>query len=183
MRNYNCYIYTKNGKDLERNSNTACFAGIKFYAPETTVYISQFRQPETEQYIDLIVTIINKITPCQIIKINNEEYIEFKLLNTYDQSLILLNFIRNLWNKISKDFYEKNEKKFYNIEFFEILKNYKKYREPLKRLTYANKKACEIFKLGYTGHSNVFEHSTLKIKTTKELLNFKGLYIKNFLQK
>lgn len=173
MRYYNCYISTMQEAVLVRNTNTACFAGLKQYfyierKDQETIYISNFKEKETEIYVDLIVEVMNKITPCEVVKIEDVEYIKFKLLDGYDRSLVLLNFIRNLWYGIG-DYYAKNKSQ-YNIKFFEVLKTSKKYKEPLKRLTYANIEACKYVNVRSMGHSNTHVYSTLKIKNTKQLL-------------
>ena len=180
MRSYDCHLYKKQTGTLIKNNNTACFAGLRGHQKGTIIYISHFKQKDTEQYIELLINVINKITPCQIVIINTIEYIEIKLLNTYSQSLIILNFIRNLWNKINTDYYKKSEN-YYNLEFFKILEKSKKYKEPLKRLTYANIESCKLFNLLAKGHSNTYNYKSLKIKTTEELLAYKGNFSENFL--
>lgn len=203
MRGYNAYHGTFLDNNYIPNGNQACWAGIgSFYKygynkglkketnEENTIYIIKFRSKETEQYIPLLIKYINKITPCSLETINNVEYLKFQLLNTYDQSLILLNFIRNLWYSpdVTYDYYDykkqfEKDKKFYFHYFFENLKK-SKYREAFKRLTYANKKASELINsFSGSGHSNLGNHQKLKIKTIKELLEYQGNSVYEFLIK
>lgn len=137
------------------------------------IYIEQFTFPKTSHNIPLLLSLINKITPCEIVKINDVEYIRYKLIKTYDQNLILLNFIRNLWNA---------EIKGYNELFFMYLKEGSSYQDPLEILTDANKKACVNICTKYSpGHSNIHLANELKIKNTKQLLGYKGLTTEKFL--
>ncbi len=120
MRGYNAYHGTFMNNNYIPNGNQACWAGIgSFYKyfglihktnEENTIYINNFRLKETKKYIPLLIKYINKITPCSLETINNVEYIKFQLLGTYDQSLILLNFIRNLWYSpdVTYDYYNGN---------------------------------------------------------------------------
>lgn len=200
MRGYNAYHGTFMNNNYIPNGNQACWAGIgSFYKyfglihktnEENTIYINNFRLKETKKYIPLLIKYINKITPCSLETINNVEYIKFQLLGTYDQSLILLNFIRNLWYSpdVTYDYYNGKkefgtDKKFYFNYFFENLKK-SKYREAFKRLTYANKRASELIKCySSLGHSNLGNGEKLKVKTIPELLEYKGDNISNFLIK
>lgn len=137
---------------------------------EKTIYIDNFTELETIEYQDLIVSIINEITECQFHQRLFKRYIKFRLLETYDQSLVLLNFIRNLW-------YE--PKIGYSKIFFEKLK-IAEHKDPLQRLTWANKEACHET-IYPPGHSNYFPRSMLAIKTKEDLFNFKDNRISVFL--
>lgn len=181
MRDYGCELFhtasnAENGKYVP-NYNTACFRGLatlrfrQDVLEKDIVYIDQYTYPLTEKYIPLIISLVNKITPCSIV----DGYIRVQLLSTYDQSLIVLNFIRNLWNQ---PWSFKN----YNEEFFRALAKGRR-KDPIARLTAANKVACTNVKATYIGHSNCFAGNTLKIKTTEELLKFKGTEIQTFLTK
>ncbi len=172
MRDYECYF----GKTIESIEAEACWATLSHnpysHADVTKIYISKFVQPETKNYISLIVSTVNQITPCQIVEKGGSEYIEYTLLKRYNNDLILLNFIRNLWSEPFID-YSKN--------FFTFLSK-SRYKDPLKRLTDANMKACEIAKVFYApGHSNVHEASRLKIKTVEQLKKYTGNSTRGFL--
>lgn len=195
MRGCECYVHHLEKKIPIQNGNTYCFAGARQYyenyssencrlqGDKKYIYITQFREPETEAYIPLVLGLINEITPCKLKVINNIEYIQFKLLKTYDQSLILLNFIRNLWGAVRADIYNLKSE-IYNIHFFKILKSSTEYKDPLQRLTNANLKACELLKIERSaGHSNVHSFKNLKIKTTADLLKYKGTNTLQFLTK
>lgn len=192
MRGYGCDIYHLEKKIPTKNTNSACFAGVQYYYQNINtencklqgnkkyIYIANFREKETEKYIPFIIDIINKITRCKIVKLGNVEYIQFKLLETYDQSLILLNFIRNLWSPVYKDFYKKT--KYYNIDFFETLEKSKEYKDPLEKLTFANLEAAKLHDIvNSPGHSNVHSYKTLKVKSTENLLKYKGISTVKFL--
>lgn len=185
---FSCYLYWRTEKGAyDMNSNNACWAGIRYYYDSKDggyysdkkqdvefIYIKDFERVETLPYLDLLISIINEITPCEIMEANKTKYIKFKLLKTYNQSLVLLNFIRNLWY-CPKPYYGKTEPGFgYTVTFFETLKASKK-EDPLERLTEANNAACKEIKSSSSfGHSNVHPYGSLKVKKTKDLLAFKG---------
>lgn len=196
MRGFSCTYYYKNGSKFEQEGNQSCWAGINSisYAGEfkkslfkeelrkdkyltfpdiikeiDTIYIDVYTYPETKKYIPLLISLINEITPCSIV----DKYICFKLLSTYDQSLILLNFIRNLWYQPFIG---------YTDTFFTILSTDTKYKDPLERLTHANSIGCSKAKNGYgMGHSNVHIGVNLIVKNTKQLLEYKGGSTRTFL--
>jgi len=148
--------------------NTACWSGVNTLGlNKIDIFIYDFDEPTTNQYQDLLVRIINEITPCEIVTINNKIYIKFRTLEAYENSLVLLHFIRNLW-------YEPGTHTGYSLKFFryleEIDKECKK-KDPLVKLTEANKKACDKIKWVYStpGHSPI---TNVKCsRTMKELLN------------
>lgn len=188
MDSYRCYVYDMIQGELVNNGNQACYAGIaKKYLEfsniteeEKYIYIKFFKKNETNKYILLLIKLINEITPCEIIEIEKTEYIKFCLLKTYDQSLILLNFIRNLWYSPS-DYYSSSDKKPYFISFFEYLQK-EKDEDPLVKLTSANKKACTDYNYkGQLGHSNCMKGSMLKIKTVTNLKKFRNASTEMFL--
>jgi hypothetical protein len=196
MRGFSCtYYYLFKGKYI-KEGNEACWAGLNshYYCdfkkelmkqdkltnlsyPNLlkyidTIYISHYKFTETEKYRPLLISIINEITPCY----EEKDRIVFKLLETYDQSLILLNFIRNLWSA------PHNVPKYIEV-FFTTLKTSKAYTDPLERLTYANKVACEANKIEYPpGHSNIHPGSTLVVKNKESLLAYKGCTTQGFLK-
>lgn len=171
---------------LKENTNTSCFAGIMNIPKENYIYIKDFECEETQKYIPLIIELINKITPCSIVTINRIKYIKFKLLETYDQSLILLNFLRLLWYD-PKEVYGKSS---FSLSFFRYLSK-SRYKDPFKRLTKANKIANEeqSYRYHIKGHSNCFgrnafgESYKFLILETKDLLNFKGIALVEFFNK
>lgn len=198
MRNYSCFTYHKSDKGYIRNSNVACWLGIKSYDKGTTIYLSDFDEPETERYQDLLIKIIDQITPCRIIKREEKIFhteitydyernrrathmvlqpnpkidrlIKFKLLGSYAQSLVLLNFIRNLW-------YSRPHT--YSANFFKALVTIVE-TDPLRRLCRANQRACSTDKHLYGGdHCNVY--AGLQIKSAKELLKYQGTSVREFL--
>lgn len=190
MRGFQCEYFVKDEKgDLTKeykntlNGNittihSACWASTRNLPAGTFIYIENFQTEKTKSEIDRLVNVINEITPCKVVVIKKKEYIEFKLLETYDQSLILLNFIRNLWHTPGGNVYNsakrKTELQFpdYTETFFSTFKK-SRYKDPLKRLTKANVEACPE-KAQSVGHSNVHAKERLKIKSTKDLLSFTG---------
>lgn len=162
MRTYACYLYTMKNDKLTDTTSTACFACVSHHLGKD-LYIDRYTEDETKDYIDLIVKTINGVTLCELVTINNKDYIRIELLNGYNQNLILLNFIRNLWHEPFAG---------YSLNFFKALEK-EQDKDALVRLTTANKKALEIkeYNNNYSpGHSNVHKASSLKIKTKEDLL-------------
>jgi len=161
---------------------------------EVYVLIDHTKGLVSEDSLNKLIELVNEITHCKIIKktISIEEIshddiyfksyldkelllLKFDLLKTYDQNLILLNFIRNYWYS-PKDDYSKN--------FFELLNNkeFCKFRDPLKILTNANKEACRLNNVMHShGHSNTQPHNLLKVKTKQQLLDYAGFSTRSFL--
>lgn len=161
---------------------------------EVYILIDHTKGLVSEDSLNKVIELVNEITPCKIIKktISIEEIshddayfkhyldkelllLKFDLLKTYDQNLILLNFIRNYWYS-PKDDYSKN--------FFELLNNkeFCKFRDPLKILTNANKEACRLNNVRQSyGHSNTQPHNRLKVKTKQQLLDYTGISTASFL--
>ncbi len=134
------------------------------------IYISNYDEPETRKYQPLLVNTVNEITPCEFVEVKDKKYIQFKLLETYDQSLVLLNFVRNLWHSPPIP----QAKVPYHKVFFETLEK-SEHQDPLEKLTYANKEACpDNLLYGAIGHSNVFNKKMLKLKKKDDLLKYKG---------
>lgn len=182
MRIYTCFHYymDKDG-NLKQNGNNACWAGImSYYGKYSTeeykairdIYIDQYTEEETKDYIELMVKVVNRITPCDIVEIKGRNYIHFRLLETYDQSLVLLNFIRNLWHEPIAG---------YSKAFFEDLKK-SRFKDALAKITTANKRACKKVGGGrYYGHSNVYAEGILLVKQTSDLLAYQGNSTMRFL--
>ena len=142
--------------------NRACWGGVQS-GYQKDVYISNYDREETAKHQQFLIALINEITPCEIVNRNGNNYIKFRLLQNYNQSLVLLNFIRNLWHDPVAG-YQKN--------FFKFLKSVKHYKDPLSKMTWANKKAVAASKrkiLYGLGHSNVHPADRLLVKKTEEL--------------
>lgn len=217
MRNYGAYFAVRLNDELHHYPDwVACWSALSrdLYWPRggdvrkhllsEDIYIWKFEEEETKKYQDLLVSIINEITPCNFVELDikfNQTYskniwgvagiddsynvkmlelinqnhpkrfIKFRLLDTYDKSLILLNFIRNLWNEPVTG---------YSVHFFKFLAKCKE-KDPLAKLTWANKEACAKTPSTYSyGHSNAHKADTLVIKSKKDLLEWQqsnfGLY-------
>jgi len=202
MRNYSCHVFFRNWGRLAEANHHACWSMLKECAKKA-VYIANFDDPSTARHQSTLIGLINEITPCEIVVINpkpdnrgpfmkwlagkirkeNDEgykntsgrYIKFKMLNTYGKSLVLLSFIRNLWYEPVAG---------YTKAFFSLLET-AKYADPLKQLTWANKEAVKNIPsvLYGLGHSNVHPYKSLKIKSSKSLLVYKGNDSGEFLTK
>jgi hypothetical protein len=148
--------------------------------------IANFDCEETRPYQDLLVGIVNEITPCEFYEaeakglmkklvaavknavVAKTRYIKYKLLESYDQNVALLNFVRNLWH-------EPPGYQGYSVRFFKFLaESHNHYKDPFQRLTWANKEACPSGIRYSPGHSNVHNKGNLKIKTVEDLMNFNG---------
>lgn len=201
------YLYSKSPLDfiksnldgLKSNRTTRDGLFMNYIRPfevfdEVYILIDHTKGLVAEDSLNKVIELVNKITPCKIIKktVSVEEIshdnayfkpyldkelllLKFDLLKTYDQNLILLNFIRNYWYS-PKDDYSKN--------FFELLNNkeFCKFRDPLKILTNANKEACRLNSvMNSYGHSNTQPHDRLKVKTKQQLLDYAGFSTASFL--
>lgn len=191
MRGYEVYCKhynTPKSKALTDAPHKVCFSFInayKWYELEKEIYLYKFECEETKDYVERLLFIINKITPCELVTINKVKYIKFKLLKTYDTSLILLNFIRTLWYNPIPIYANPDDKLKYIKEFFGILMKAKRVGDPVRLLTKANKLAILSLdkSTGYYGHSNIHNGDNLKIKSKKQLLEYKGHSTKEFLCK
>lgn len=199
MRDYGCYVYREVDGKLS-GGRYACWGAVSSFfdrvlnasSPKKgheTIHISHFDCDETQSYQSMLIGLINEITPCEIyekesslieklvstVKKVEKRYIKYKLLNTYDQNLILLNFIRNLWHP-PEGFVG------YTVKFFKALEESKNhYQDPLQRLTWANREASPASLVYPPGHSNVHGKDKLKIKTVEDLLAFNGYSTMHFL--
>lgn len=155
MRDYQCTYSTENGP-LHK---WACWSQIRYDAKKT-IYIENFTDPKTKAYINTLVKIINKIQPCALTDKNGVSCISYKLIGLYNNDLILLNFIRNLWNEHYPG---------YSKAFFERLEEVKNIRKltPFEKLCEANVYAVKTCgKTGYGDHSNC--HENVKVKKLPE---------------
>jgi len=189
MRNYKCYIYHLQDKKLIQNSNDACWAGLnrKTYTDinyETIIldtetkdyiYIDKYIEKEiTDKQRKRIISLINKITPCEFVTINDKVYIQYKLLDNHYSNLLLLNFIRILWYKNGS---------FNNEQFFiDICKPKIKGLDYLEFMMTCIKNNVNTGSGWYYGdHSFVYKN--IIPKTKEMLLKYTGNNMQNFLQK
>lgn len=129
------------------------------------------------KYITRIVNLINKITPCKKVIINDKLHIKYKLLNMYSQNLVLLNIIRMLWYKP------------FNINIDNFIQNILKPKEKNKDVLYfmfetINNTIEENPNRGqykYGDHSCIYKN--IKLKTSKQLLDYEGTSMEMFLTK
>lgn len=122
---YGCTYYFYNNNKFCSNTNKACWAGIKYrtafynFKNIDSIYIDfNTRYKELNPYIKRIVSLINNITPCSIVRnkekkainccnysqnLNCKYLIKYTFIKKdninefYAINLTLLNFIRMLW--------------------------------------------------------------------------------------
>lgn len=177
MRGYECYASVLVDGVLRQCGCTACWALVNraywldekgSYTPSRQltnedIYIFQFRDPATERHLSLLVGIINEMTSCALVTVGDREYLRFRTLHHYEASLVLLNFIRNLWH-------EPVTCKGYADRFFDFLgRSHEVYGDPLQRLTWANREACPE-ELPYSpGHSPCHARRWCQVRHSDDL--------------
>lgn len=156
------YFYNTEKNLRIDNHNKACFAGLQsmlnsknFNLKDNIVYRIRIPKGNSKLFFkrenfEKLIRIINIFTPCKIVNLNEEDYIEFKLsYKKYDMNLFLLNFIRLYWYSprgYSDRIFEKE---------LETMRVFKDRNRMMIRLTSAQKKAIQK-NLDYNpGHSNV----------------------------
>ena len=175
MRSYDCYKYHLINKELIKNLNTACWAGLnKSNYLGKDIYIDKYIEPEiTDKQRKRIVYLINKIVPCKFEKIDNKTYIKYKLLNNHYSNLLLLNFIRILWY---------TNLSFNNEQFFiDISKPKPRNLDYLEFMMICIKNNVDSKESwNYGDHSFVYKN--IIPKTKEILLEYTGSSMQNFLQ-
>jgi hypothetical protein len=175
MRGYDCHKYHLINKELVKNSNTACWAGLnKSEYLGKDIYIDKYIEPEiTDKQRKRIIYLLNKITPCKFKTIKNVKYIQFKLLKYHYSNLLLLNFIRILWYK---------NKIFNNEQFFiDICKPKTKGLDYLEFMMTCIKNNVESNDSWNHGDHS-FVYANIIPKTKEILLEYTGSSMQNFLQ-
>lgn len=193
MRGFDCHYYKmmKTGK-LIKNFNQSCWAAILrnesyciYIDGNRTVpalneelkdyiFIAQFEEPEVaKESMERIIQLINRITECSIVEIENVKYIKYKLLTTYSQNLLLLNIIRMLWHEPRAI----DLKNFLNESIFKKATN----KDPLSFLLECmNENIDQTLQYHYYGdHSCVYKD--IQLRTKDELLAYKGGTMQLFL--
>ena len=163
LRGINCY-YTKNLAEDPNNHIRACWSGIGREAG-TVIKIGKFDEYFTDNHIEALVELINKITPCSLKEDNNGvRCIYYTTIGKYPKDLYLLNFVRYLWNA---------NYKFDSLKFFKTLSRendlIKGFIDPLEILSFS---AMIAMKSGihYSGdHSGLYTNP--KYKTKPRLVN------------
>lgn len=165
--NANSYSCTY-GQSETSIDDRACWSTLQWYINQgvKTILIDKYTADETQNYIKLIVDTINKIQPCKLVTIGKKTYIEYTLIGHYNNDILLLNFIRNLWYEQSPG---------HSVFFFKKLKELrvitkakkllgKKRINAFKALLTANKYASEQCQVkGYGHHCNTHQASFLKV--------------------
>lgn len=172
--------FTNSIDNINKRNMHPCWRDIMHYLNKNKnnyIYITKFNKNKkiySEERLNVLIRLINKITPCSVKTKGKTNYIKFKLLTRYDNNLFLLNFIRNLWYCPVG----------YNIDlFFNELLNNKKRICSLRKLMDANIKACKNV-IQYRHHSNALNnlyHAKMVTRTKKELLSWKGTNLDNFM--
>lgn len=160
FRSYSCFYfaYNRKTKELTRNNNSSCWAGYSYYSnynlknlkTPKVIYISDYKEWSSVSAHKQMVYIINKITPCREIKIKDKWYIAYRAIGEdvsecYGIDLVLLNYIRTLWNESNgcKD----------TESFLEDLELYDDSQDPLYFLMELTKEYNTKREYGYN-HSN-----------------------------
>lgn len=176
MRSYDCHIYHLNDSKLIKNSNNACWAGLKYTKYyNTDIYIDKYIEPEiTDKQRKRIVYLLNKITLCKFTTIKNVKYIQFKLLNNHYSNLLLLNFIRILWYK---------NKSFNNEQFFvDICKRKPKNLDYLKFMMTCIKNNVNKTNSSWDHGDHSFVYLNIIPKTKEILFKYTGNSMETFLK-
>ena len=101
-------------------------------------------------------------------------YIKINLLKTYNQCLVVFNFLRSLWSE---------PKKGYSYTLFDTLKQTDPNDDALVRLTKANIPACQLaFKKNVTyegDHCNLYRNT--KVRTSEDLFKWEGTSVRDFI--
>lgn len=179
MNNFSCYFTNElnNQKTLRRR---VCWYYLNqiIYQKHEIIYITKFDRNKkifSEERLEVLIKVINNITPCEIIEYNKKRYIKFKLLKGYNNNLFLLNFIRNLWYMPDKY----NTDEFFNY----LIINNKKRISALKKLMQANINACKDV-ICYRHHSNALNkeyHDRMVVKDKKYLYKWTGYNLTDFM--
>lgn len=156
MRSYGCTYYAKINGEFILNTNQACWAGIdkimywkinNYKLLPKVIYIADFQDYIKEDYINKMIYIINKITPCRIINYKNKKYIAYRFIKDatwYNNNLVVLNWIRGLWH---------HQRGLKDVEeFYQDIMKYDDNEDPLYFLMSCNKKH-------YDGKSYGLDHS------------------------
>lgn len=179
MRSYGCHIFYYKDKEFTKVGNTACFAGLSYNGEfeKKDIYIDEFKEPEvTDKQRERLITLINRITPCEIVTIDKKEYIKFRMLHSYDSSLILLNMIRMMWCEFKKEFDTK-------LFFEDLMIKGAKGQDALEKIMSSHNKAVTLNTNFRPGHSNINPKNSLKIKKKKALLEYEGSSTSEFMTK
>jgi len=187
MRGYECYVFHLQNNNLIQNNNQACWNGLnktnyhdkdcKVIALDLKtkdyIYIDQYIEPEiTDKQRKRIVYLINKITNCKFVLIDNKIYIRYKLLKNHYSNLLLLNFIRILWYK---------NRSFNNDQFFiDICKHKPRNLDYLEFMMTCIRNNVGGSSYGYGDHSFVYKN--IIPKTKEMLLKYTGNQMSIFLQ-
>jgi hypothetical protein len=198
MRGFDCHwYYIDENEKLKKSESTACWAGLNRGRPlqlhsydgnkrveiiihknyENVIFIDNFVDADISDTVrKRIVYLINKITPCSFVNIENKLLIKYNLLNNHYSDLFLLNLIRTMWY-ISKNF---NLVQFH-IDIQKKKPNNKDYLEFIMETISKNiieRNANNQY--GYGDHSFVYEKIIPKKKDT--LISYKGKSMQAFLQ-
>jgi hypothetical protein len=185
MRDYGCFYYKMSPDNkLKQNPNAACWAGLRgahgkdFLFKNVNkeykgiIFIKEFRCKDVdESIVNRMIYLINKITPCKLVKIEEKEFIRIKVFERYSQNLVILNFIRMLWYK-NGGF---NHEKFFEDIFEDI-----RYRDPLLFLMECVKKNVQEKRYyDYGNHSLIY--AGIIPKSKKYLKDYKRSEMEDFM--
>jgi len=197
--NYSCYYGIKIEDKIYDNISssskvkfehfhlgTACWSGLQ-RLPLKTKYIYIYKFNNTKD-LPRLVQLINNITSCKIVKINNKKYIRYKLIDWdkdrvknracffYSKNLLLLNIIRLNWYRASQ----------FNIDQFkkDIFNNCRGTDSLYFLLKCIKDNVIDKSQgrgINFGDHSPIYKNIILKKK--KDLFKYKGNSMQIFLTK
>lgn len=171
-----CIYYYLKDEELIQFSNSSCFAGIKHIKSEFIyMKLDDFKVPEvTDKQRTRVIRLLNNITFCKIVKIDNIEYVKFLLLDKYCKNTLLLNFIRGFY-------WLQNETIFnYKQYYIDICKRKPSKKDTLQFMLECVKNNVNQTK-GYEGDHS-FIYRDIIPKTKQQLLDYKGDMFSGFLK-
>ncbi len=155
MRNFYCHFGPEGGKITQHVCWNPLNWSKDIYPKGAVIHIDKYQDEVTEKYVKLLVGIINEIQPCSLVEAGKKTYISYKIIGIYNNDLILLNFIRNLWHE---------HKAGYAAGFFtELKKLAKSDLSPMEKLTAANVAGVASCAMSGNGHHSPC-HERVKVQ-------------------
>jgi hypothetical protein len=195
MRGFQCYYYRmRDNNKLIAEGNRSCWAGINnecyFYdkiqkerivfklLPENKddIFIDQFKVTcgtVSEKDIKRVVHLINKITPCKLVKIKKKQYIKYRKVGYYYSDLLLLNIIRMLWYQ---------PKRFNMEEYYKSIHDRFKGDPLIFLMERIKNQVDESATAGYSYGDHSCIYKNIVPKTKQQLLDYKKGSMENFIK-
>lgn len=193
-RSYSCYYLTMINNKLSKSYvnkygkiysiSTACWSTIKQFSYDIEyIYIHNFNNNAGTLRL---VQLINNITECKIVTINNEKYIKYKLLdssykksntkyntNRYVKNLALLTILRMSWYVPSGIDIAK---------FNELIVKSSRGIDSYKFMLTCIKDSISIGASNRSWGNHSCVYNDIKPKTNKQLLNYKGSLVSHLVK-